>query len=105
MIRRGVAKRRGSPETDYFDPAAIRADRHALNAIAAPVLVYANRLIAHRTRLEQPLNVTVDQINASIDAFEQPFTKSTSLSRGALSKESNPTMSATTGKRPYIPLA
>ncbi len=71
----GVKKQNGSPATDYLDPSGIRADREELNATAAPVLEYANRIVAHRTPLEQPLQVTVGQVNAALDAFEKPFQK------------------------------
>jgi hypothetical protein len=59
---------------DHIDPKAIRADRRQLDRAAKPVTDYANRLVAHRTPIDE-MPLTYGQLNAAMDAMEPAFTK------------------------------
>jgi hypothetical protein len=65
----GVTRSATDRMDDYLDPAGIRADRNALDAAAKPVLDYANRMVAHRTPVEE-LAMSVADIHAALDAME-----------------------------------
>lgn len=67
---------------DYLDPAHIRKDRNALDAECKPVKEYANRMLAHRTPIEE-MPLTIGQLNKAIDAFEPIFVKYYAIVKGA----------------------
>ena len=69
FTKRGIIRSGTDKMADHLDPAAIRADREGLVSAAKPVLEYANRMVAHRTPVEE-LGMTVEDIHVALDAME-----------------------------------
>jgi len=67
---------------DYMDPGYIQNDRDALDAECKPVKDYANRMLAHRTPIEE-MPLTIGQLNRAIDAFEPMLVKYYAIVNGA----------------------
>lgn len=70
----GVVSRTSNSLEDYLSSDGITADRILLNKAAAPVLKYANQLVAHRTPVGT-LPMTVADIHTAFDAIEETFKK------------------------------
>lgn len=70
----GAISRTGKPLEDYLSRDGIVADRMLLDQSAAPVLKYANQLVAHRTPVGS-LPMTVADIHVAFDAIEKVFKK------------------------------
>ena len=70
----GVVSRTKNSLEDYLTSDGIIADRASLNKAAAPVLKYANQLVAHRTPVGT-LPMTVKDIHTALDAIEDVFKK------------------------------
>jgi hypothetical protein len=67
---------------DYMDPVCIQNDRDALDTECKPVKDYANRMLAHRTPIEE-MPLTIGQLNKAIDVFEPMFVKYYAIVNGA----------------------
>jgi hypothetical protein len=65
------AKIAGHP--DYISRQTINEDRKTLINACAPVVLYASKMIAHRT--EQEPSLTIAQIDTALDAIEATFQK------------------------------
>ena len=92
-----IVSRTSRADEDYMSADGIEADRKSLNVAAAPVLKYANQLVAHRTPLK-PLPLTVGEVNRAFDAIEAVFKKYFVMLTGSLLKLLNPRIWATTGE-------
>jgi len=61
-------------DEDFIDPANVRRDREDLDIACRAVRDYANRMVAHRTPIEE-IKLTYGELNAAIDALEPVFIK------------------------------
>ena len=66
---------------DYLDPARVEVDRSKLDDACGPVIKVANRMVAHRTPIEE-MPLTFMQLNDAIDSFEPIFVKYRAIVRG-----------------------
>ncbi|MGE3843793.1 MAG: hypothetical protein AB7I50_19650 [Vicinamibacterales bacterium] len=67
--RYGIVSPTADRMDDHIAPAGIQADRMAMMDAAGEVLEYANRLIAHRTPINE-MPMTVGDVTRAIDAME-----------------------------------
>lgn len=58
---------------DYIDPAIVRRDLRQIEKRARLVVIYANKIVAHRT--EQEVAVTMEHVNRSLEAIERILQK------------------------------
>lgn len=80
--KRGVVRPTNDAMDDHLDPVHVRADRKALEVAAAPVLAYANQLVAHRSPVEG-LAVSAHHIHDALDAMEPVVKKYYVLMNGS----------------------
>src|SRR5262249_12411727 len=70
-VRHPNADRR---EDDQVDPEIVRADLRSLESALEAVTEFANRTVAHKTRMA-PGNVTYGELDAAFAAIEQTLTR------------------------------
>jgi hypothetical protein len=78
------------PENDHVDPAIVQADLKALEDQLEKVTEFANRTVAHKTKVE-PGEVTYGELNAAFDAIEKFLKKYYVLLLGGSLMNAEPT--------------
>lgn len=80
----------GHPETDHVDPEIVKADLKALEDQLEKVTQFANRTVAHKTRVA-PGDVTYGELDGAFDAIEKFLKKYYVLLLGGSLVQAEPT--------------